>query len=123
LIAGGTVDRAMSPVRRKGTHPSSGALLMLGSPKAVAVLPKILEDHRKGPHRSRIHALVPRQTGNRRLEFLASDNLQDAFHGLRLQKRFAADEEIILGDQSNEIEVELAAASTPKLTSAMPLAT
>jgi hypothetical protein len=34
LIVGGTLDRAMPPVRRKSTHPSSGALLMLGSPRA-----------------------------------------------------------------------------------------
>src|ERR1700730_18384239 len=51
---------------------------------------------------------VARQLRNRRLEFLAAHDRQDTLHRFELQELLAADEEVVLGDQSNEIELELA---------------
>src|SRR5262249_53549876 len=70
-----------------------------------------LENQRYSLHRSRVRALVTGQERNCRLEFLTSYNFQDALHGLGFEKRFPADEKIVLGDQPDEIEVELACRS------------
>src|SRR4051794_28715429 len=65
------------------------------------------EEFLHGADRSGVGGDIPGKRRNRLVKFAAFHDTEHALHRLGLQKRTAADEEIILGQKPDEIQPEL----------------
>src|SRR5580698_7470775 len=108
ICVSATMKWTVPPILRKGPLGCPRSSRLPGARSRRGDTPLLaLEGLFDGVHDTGIPALIARQQRDGFSEGLTTQNRQHALHRFEFQELLAADEEIILGDQPHEIELEL----------------